>query len=395
MIKKIKNIKINNDYLWILIFILFFPHVFHMYAPSGPIPIFEWLNSRFRILSLFVLCFIFVVLKKKKTSKLLMVLIVCCFWIIFTTIINNPTNIKKALLYVSSALSIAILVECYKENIKELIKGLMLVFEVHLYPNLLTIILFRNSKNQNWYNLNNFFLGTRNDLILYMLPALLVCMLYILYVKKKTRPLCLVAIITLSVILCGSSTTQIAFLLLLLVFIFFYYIRRKNMKYSIIIPILIVLFGAIIVYPYLFFGKNIIVDYLLNNVYYGQSFAERAGFWVCSKEYIFEKPLFGYGYINKSLVFTGIHDVNHGNSHSEFIQLIINYGLVGMVLFSYFNVVLIKEIYKKKSATQLIVSLSFICAIYITFITQAYHRFFEFYLIFFLIYHLDFDDGTE
>ena len=393
-----RNIKIYYEkYRTLIIFLLFFPHVYHMILPNGSIAIVEFIFVRLRLLSLFLLLLLFFSYKRKP-SKLLFILAVLEIWVLISTLLNNPSNSNKAILYVCSSFSIAMIVELNVDDIKKLVSGLLPAFELHIYPNLLTVLLYRNISSENvyvGYHENNFFLGTKNDLILYLFPAFCLCILYYLKTKKVVRPLILSITIILTILLSGSVTTLIAFALFIAVFVFIYFVRKNNVKCVYLYVLIPILFLLIVVLPYMIVGKNVIVDFIMDNIYYRHSFISRTAIWVNASEYVKIKPITGYGYINTSLPF--VDDVGryyYGNAHCDLIQRILNYGLIGLILFISFNILLLKKVNSNRSSIYKTLFISFICAIYITFISQTYHRFFEFYLILFLANNIEYLDTS-
>lgn len=389
---KDKILEIFNKNKALSFFLLFFPHVYHIILPNGSIAVIEYIFVRLRIISFLVLIILFILLKKK-LSKLFIILIITDFWIVMNTIINNSINLNKAILYVCSSIAIALIVEIGITDVKSLISGILPAFEIHIYPNLLTVLLYRNILSKNvtsGYHENNFFLGTKNDLILYLLPAFFICIIYYYLNKKILRPALLSTAILLTVVLSKSITTLLSFIFMIVICCFIYFVRKNKINsvyFYVGIPILILI---IIVIPYIISGHNAIVDFIMNNIYYRHSFISRTAIWVNASEYVKAKPLMGYGYINTSLCFVDdIGRMYYGNAHCDLIQRILNYGIIGLIMFIVFNLTLLNKLNKAKNTTLKTICVAFICGIYLTFISQTYHRFFEFYLILFIINNIE------
>lgn len=379
-----------NKYKSLFIFLLFFPHVYHSWIPFDFIYIINYYLEKLRIYTFFILVILFII-KKKKPSKLLLLLIIGDIWILFTTILNNYENMYNAQLYICSSISIAMIIELFISNINEMISGLLFAFELQLYPNLITVILYRNVSfldSINGYHFNNFLLGTRNDLILYLFPAFFLCIVSLLINKRKIRTISLLAIIITTIFLCKSVTTLLAFIFFILVFTY-YFIRKNRIKSVYRIACLPIIVLLVIVLPYLIIGYNPVVDFFMNNIYYRHSFISRTAIWVDSLRYIANSPMTGYGFLNSSLHM--VDDVGriYDNAHCEMIQRILNYGVIGLLMFMIFNLVLLKKINNLKDSIYKTIFVSFMCAIYLTFVSQNYHRFFEFYIIMFFAYNFN------
>ena len=381
--------KIIDNKITLIVFLLFFPHAFHIGFPSNDFWWVDYIIARWNMLSCLLLALIYVFIKKKKPSLLMIVMGLAELWIIITTYLYNPDRLFKATLYACSSMSIAMLIELYIDDLKSLINGLLLALEMQLYPNIISIFIYRNVPELTpGYNLNNYLLGTKNDLILYLMPAFCLAIIYFLKVKKSIRPLLTISMVLLTIVLSRSTTTLASFSLFCLVFIYLVLIRKNKIKNVYLIVSIPIFFGLLIILPYIFFKTNPIVDFIMNNVYYKHSFISRTAIWTDASNYIKDRLLTGYGYINQSLVF--VDDIGRtyaGNAHCDLIQRLLNYGLIGLILFIVFNFLIIKKLNKAENSIIKSLFVALLCGIYITFISQDYHRFFELQIVFFLAYY--------
>lgn len=385
----IKSInKCIEKYKKAFIFFIAFPHIYHVVFPNGSIAIIEFLTSRFRLLSFLMILVLFCV-NRKKPSKLLIASFVYCFFISLSTILNNIENFTHALLFISSFLGLALLVEYFSSDIKVLIEPLLLCFEIQIYPNFITVLLYRNVIESSGYNINKFFLGTANDLILYLLPAFFLCVLYIKILKKSYRPMILILVIIATVILSDSFTTMASLLFFTIIFLYCELIRKNRVDYPIVLFLIPAIMFVVVVLPYLFFNENRIMQYIFDNVYYNHSFECRTYIWIDAKKYILQKPILGFGYYNDNLIMIGNENDIYGSAHNTVIQIILNYGLIGLLSFIVILYVLIYKICRIKVCFYKSFFISIICSIFITFISQDYHRIFELQIIFFIIYFFE------
>lgn len=379
------------------IFLLSFPHIFHIECPYISMALINYSITRLRLLSFIIVMLLFII-NNKKPSKLLICSFIYSLIILFSTVLNNISNINKALLFVSSFLSLALIVELYINDIKVLISSLLISFEIQLYPNLLTVFLFRDvidelSANQT-YNYNYFFLGTANDLILYLLPAFFLSILYIKIIKKSLRPILLILVSILTVFLSYSNTTEISFIVFIMTFAYLNIIRKDSAKYPLLIILIPIIIFIIVVVPYVFVGKNMLIDYVLEKIYYNHSFECRTFIWKDAKKYLLSQPLFGYGYYNDVFVMYGNENDIYSIAHNGVIQIMLNYGIIGLLSIIGYFIVLIKKVIKYNNSFIKSFFISIICGILITFITQDYHRFFELQIIFSIMYSFDKQKST-
>lgn len=378
----------KNKYLFIIL--LFVPHVCHITLPYGSISIIDYLLVRYTLLSTIILFYIYFFIKKKKPSVLLIVMTLSCIWLITSTLINNPIKTNKAILYLCSSVSIAMIIEIFIDDIKVLIRALLICFEVQIYPNLITVLLFHSiDPKLPGYNNNRLLLGTKNDLILYLLPAFCLSIMYFFMVKKSFRPICLTCCILLTLVFSESTTTLISFICFCGIALYCIFIKKNKIKKPLLLFIIPISFFVIVVLPYVCFGENIIVDFIMNNIYYKHSFEARTLLWIDSKKYILDKPIMGYGFYNDSIMLFDNDLEIHSIAHNTLIQKALNGGLIELVLFCLFFVLLIIKITRFKNCTLKYLFISLLCGILVAFISQDYHRLFELNIIFYLIYHIE------
>lgn len=380
---------IVEKYKGIIIFLLFFPHIYHIRFPYVSLSIIEFIIVRLRMLSL-VFLFLLFYIRKKKISKLLLALIIFSVLINVATFINVANaNVSKSVLFATSALSIELIIEIFFDDLQTLIESLLLAFEIEIYPNLITVVLFRNVEDFNVpYNINSFFLGTANDMILYLMPAFFIALYYIHYIKNSLRYYVLISAIVLTVILSKSFTTMISLVMFTIIFIYCFIIKKNKVKYPVLLIIIPIVITIIYVLPYYFTGHNNLFDWVAKNIYYNHSLECRIFLWDDAREYIIKKPLLGYGYYNDSIVMIGNEGEIFDMAHNMHIQTILNYGLLGYTAFIYINYVVIKNICHSKNSFFKSLSIAIMCSIYITFITQDYHRFFQIITIYAFIYNI-------
>lgn len=391
IIQKLKSryLKIYKKNKLLFIFLLSFPHIYHVTFPYGNASIVNYFITRLNIATFIILLFLY--LKRKKTSKLFIALSINDLLLLISTFLNYKENINKTILFVSSSLSLAMLIECYLDDLKTLTSGLLLNFELQLYPNLITVIFFRNTISSSCnYNGNSYFLGTKNDLILYLFPAIILVLIQYLLFNRKKRALALCVCILLTIILSGATTTLISFMCSMALFIYLYLIRKNKSKPQNIYFLIPLVLEIIVVVPYLFKSNNVVVDFIMNNVFYKHSFISRTAIWSSVKSYILDKPILGYGFNNKNIVL--IDDIGRlylGNAHNDLLQRLLNYGFLGLVSFVIFNVVLNIKLSRIQNNIIKAICVSVIFGLYFSFIAQDYHRFFELNIVFFLSYNVD------
>ena len=177
-----KLIAIISNNRWIIIFVLAIPFFNEVYPPMTFI--YDYLIDGLKIVSFVTMAFI-LYSKKRKPSVLFLSLVIIEIWWMVSTIINYPFDsttyyavYHKQIMDSFNAFCMALIVECFIDNPKDLLSGLLLNFELALYPHM--IVSFVKPYGDNYQ-----LLGYYSVVILWTLPALCVSLLNIFINKRK------------------------------------------------------------------------------------------------------------------------------------------------------------------------------------------------------------------
>ncbi|MBY5009169.1 O-antigen ligase [Streptococcus suis] len=161
-----------------------------------------------RILTFFSVS-IYAIKTKQSLSIAPIILILVEFWLLILTI-TKQGQIQAELLNFIMLYCIVMLINIYKGNFQVFLKALLLHFELTIYTNLLSLILFPEklfSRVNNAYGLTfEWFLGSRNNFIIWLLPGLLIALLYKQYNRSNIRANLLVCAIFATQFFQTSST---------------------------------------------------------------------------------------------------------------------------------------------------------------------------------------------
>ena len=383
LLEKYRPVLKNNS--WLFVFLLYIPFINDSYSSFKLLP--DWLMDYVKILVLLLLITLFAI-NKKKVSKLNLCLITIESWWLTTTLINyglsDETALHKTIIDIVNALAVAGIIEFFKEDPDGLLKGMMLNFELALYPNFVTVIL--NHAERGYY-----LLGYYAVLILWILPAICVAALYMFRFKKYLRGSVLIIIslatavitwcATIIVALMGMAASVLLGVLLLK--------SEKTRKYRIPLSVLLLLslLGNVFVLFVYNGGSFPFIDFFIQKVL-GRSttFTNRVRIWQEAMRMISEKPIIGYGYRPEILI-EGWNVVIH--AHNQILQRLTATGIIGLVLFVVFHVVLCLKTDKEENSVSKIVMDGAAFAVSITYLMDAYKKFFRFYIVFFLAYHAE------
>ena len=382
-VDRVKGFLSNNR--WLIVFIMMIPFFNDSYENFKILP--DWIMDRCRIIVFFILAIVLIV-KKKQPSLLLCALFAMEAWWMITTVINYGFSYSEAtyktFIDIINALSVALIVETFKEDGKSLINGLILNMELAIYPNFVTVVM--NHADHGYY-----LLGYYAVLILWILPAICIGALYIILNKRYVRGSILIMISILTAAITWCATIVVAILGMMgLVFLAFLLHETKWLKdYRIpLLPFfLLALFGNIFVLFVYRGGSFPLVDVFIEKVL-GRStnFTNRTLIWDVVFGMIREKPFIGHGFrpeVALSSGFVAIH------AHNQILQRLNATGIIGLLLFIIFHIILIFKADRMKNSMARTIMVGAVFAINITYLMDAYKKFFRFYLVFFLAYHID------
>ena len=99
-----------------------------------------------------------------------------------------------------------------------------------------------------------------------------------------------------------------------------------------------------------------------------------------------QKPLIGHGFRPELDTYEGFHALH---AHNQLLQRLTATGIIGLALFVIFHIVLIIKVDKQENTLARLFMVSGVFAVNLTYIMDAYKKFFRFYFIFFLAYHVE------
>lgn len=384
----LKNEKLNQwilKYRWIFVFLCGIPFFNDTYVLiQGLLDRYMDHLKIFVVILLFALMFI----RKKKISTLAMILIIYEAWWMITTAINYPLSNQevfyKTTIDIADILAMFLIVEFFMDTPNDMIRGLLLNMELAIYPNFVSVIL-RNVPGDRYY-----LLGFYAVLILWLLPAICVGTLHVIFNKGYIRGLLLIFMSLLTAILVSCATTTVAFMGMTAYIIFGLVLKKlvksKDIKLPIWIFVLMAVLGSALIMIYSG-GDFPLIDFFIEKVLHRSThFTGRIHIWRAAIEMIKEKPIIGHGYrVNVTTIynFTVIH------CHNQLLQVLNVKGAIGLVIIAIFHIVMCNKIDRSKNTLSRLVLSGAVFGVCITYMTEAYKKFFRLYLVFFLAYHVD------
>lgn len=350
-----KNILQNKFIIFLLLFTLIQPDYFRSFKQA------EIIYAGLTILSGFLLFIYFIQIKESgRISKTIFLICVYSAYIFAVTAITNGNVFNAARLLFFSLLLCVIYNELIHNDKESFIEISNIIFEILIYANLVTILLFPGGIYETFRvvlnvhgnfilraNVNpHFLLGHRNNVIFYILPALAFSFTrsYLVYNKIRSRAVLLFLASWTTVLLTWSANSIVAMFVVTVCLLF---TNRENSKIKIINAYTgfffsVIFFVTIVVFrlQYMF---SWFIETLLNK---SLTMTGRGDLWNNTFNSIGNNLIFGHGY-NSHV--QRVIDIGHMNSaHNIYLDLLYRGGIIQLFLFLCITLYIMKKMKKEK-----------------------------------------------
>lgn len=365
------KIKTKDLYEFIIYFILLIPFFKSSYIAQLSLNINKIYNI-LQICSMGIILFLFI--KRGKISKFIIIVAIFEIIVLISSIISSA-EVKESFFSLIQIFVLCSVIEYgLSINPKIIIKTLLSIFELMIYINFITILMFPKGMYINSVSglTSNWFLGNDNGHIIYFIVGIVLSFIYS-YMNKKNigvRTYILIFVCALSVFMRFSATTVIGFL------VFICYISCINKLYKIKVLniknywlIFLLAFVLIVV-----FRLQESFTYLIVNIFDKDlTLTGRTKIWDKAIEYIKLKPILGYGIesqvirLEKYKVIGGVH------AHDIILEILYQSGIIGLNIYSYIIYLVSNILYKiKDNKIESIISIA-IFIVYIMMIAEVYN----------------------
>lgn len=338
-----------NKHIWIILVLLTLPHMNPRFLDEYTIC--NSLINMGRIISSFViLLWIFSI--KKKVSIITILIGIQQGYILLMTIISKGT-VRECSIVFLSVLSVVLLYDLAQEKRKIFLSSQMFCFELMIYINLLTEILFPNSlytiQDELMYVLKkNWFLGFYTSHTQYFIPALMIAFLYKQEADKKIRTYVLTAAVYISALLVWSGGVLVALFGMALVYLIFKNRTKIFSYYNYwIIQILFFIFIILLKAQNLF---KWLIDGILGK---WNSLTGRMALWdKYLRELIPENPILGHGMV-EIIERKRMADMNWAcHAHNQLLEILYQGGIINLALFTAIIIFAGKSVYDSKDSVE-------------------------------------------
>ncbi|MEG1925554.1 MAG: O-antigen ligase family protein [Ruthenibacterium sp.] len=275
--------------------------------------------------------------KRKKVNPALLVLFCFEAWIVVITALNwqfGTSGIDlPLLLYIARngiyALVFGILTEIFAEDIRALLQGCLFVFEILIYSNFITMVLFPNGLYVSELQALNWVLGFKNSHVVYLLPALCFAMLYRRFETHHYRTNLLIGICYASTIIGHSSTTIIGVTIFTLCLLATWKNRTKLMNMASYCVITVVGFFGIVIFRL----QNLLSFFIVDVLHKDLTLTGRTKIWDDSMPLIDEKIWFGHGIRRDGVRAAELGNPEAVHTHNQYLELLYIGGMVLLIIF--------------------------------------------------------------
>lgn len=275
------------------------------------------------------------------------------------------------------SITMIFLIELYKERMRFFLYTVLFYLEVLLVLNLVLIALFPDGMyagdalqyGKIWL------FGYKSTLQCYVFPAVIVSLMFSAYNKCYKNTLFLLVI---SHIIClAASNSMLLMGLLFLDLIVFVRLYKKKFitKKIFYISICGIIFGNILIVGFTeAFLANQTVQYIIYSILgKNATLSMRTSNWAAVLPEILSSPFLGFGYTS-SLTREVLYGRVTAHAHNIFLELLYENGLVGLLIFVLFNILIFNKLYKNYEKTSSRVIFCAIVVIYVMYIFENLFR---------------------
>lgn len=328
----------NKKYLTFFILLLLLPHFEPTYFDACYSKL-DFLYNIARVASGLIV-FLFCVFKKGKISVFFLSFAVLEGWMFVVTILHKGI-LKGFLINIVSLLVLGAIVECFSgQMIKHLIHALLLLLEILIYTNFITILIFPNGLYATEWQSLNWLLGFRNGFIVYILLALCLSMIWKKHTGNSTRFYFLLVVCILTLFRGGSATGLLTLSVFILLYITKIYKAKWFHSYSITGVAIAAWFLLVMIRIQNLFAP--FFGLLGRNV----TLTGRTYIWDTTIRMIMENPFIGYG--KRSAEYrAGLVPKAYAaiDAHNYILEILFVGGIIALLLTAIFFAILLKKLY--------------------------------------------------
>ncbi len=325
--ESVLRVNIMNAGYWLLLVFLTLPHMKPAYLAR--IPSVDLIFDVLRGTSFLIIVFWYGI-KRKPVSIIIVLAAVWRAFLVYSTYVHEG-EVYNCLVMSFSIMSVILLYDvAYKSEKTTFISAQLFCFELIIYINLLTEILFPEglyTEISTIVHTKNWFLGYYNNHSQYFIPALMFAWLNWANSGKLFRSILLTAAIYVSAVLAWSGGVLLSLACMTLVFLFFKN-RTKILNYYVYWSGHIIFFFSVYIFHIHEWFHWLLVDIL------GKmgSLTSRIMMWERTLKLIGRSPIIGYGMQNVYTRAAELHYAHGVHAHNMLLEQLYQGGVIGLML---------------------------------------------------------------
>ncbi len=305
-------------------------------------------------------------------------------WLQITTLMHIGFNMTPIKSFVMTT-AVTLIIDVYIKNYKNLISAFMLTFELLLYSNFVTFIIFPNGMYTDGLYSTNWLMGYDNSQIKFYIFASLIAVAHKNITGNKARGNIMLAVIVMSILFTKVFTAIIGLAIILGVMIFNYRDKLKSIfkpKYYLIFAL--AAFYIVVIDGFLT-DKMDLITKLTGKT---ETFSSRFEIWRHSVNLILKSLVFGYGWQEVSVRTAEYYNDNATHAHDTYLEYLYQGGIIGFVIFIFVMIIIAKKLSKcsNRNVKQ------YYSAVFLAFLTMMLVEAYVFpiaYMIYMILYYCD------
>lgn len=214
----------------------------------------------------------------------------------------------------------------------------MFCFEIAIYINFITLIVFPDGMYLTETTNLNWFLGYDNTHVVFLLPAFLIALIYMELTNKKLRSIILIFVIIVSCLMRGSATTVMGIAIFTILLIPILRNNTKYFNYKNYMIIILVIFIAIVILRLQNYFSFIIVDLLGKDL----TLVNRTSLWDTTIKYIKDNLFLGYGWQEDSVRHNMYNSISIISAHNQYLEYLYLGGIPLICIYGYMIIYIYK-----------------------------------------------------
>lgn len=313
---------------WLLLVFLTLPHMkpayFKAMVPTADL-IFDILRG-----TSFLIIALWYVIERKPVSLVVVLVAVWRVFLVSSTFVHNG-EVYDCIAVSFSIISVMLLYDtAYNYRKETFLSAQLFCFELVIYINLLTEILFPNGMyvNDSFPYSPNWFLGYYNGYSVLFVPGLMFAWLYRDKTGKNLRTYLFTAGVIVSIIKVYAGGEALSAACMVLVFVFF---KNRTRIFNYMNYWLLHVYFIILVFV---FRIQNLFTWLLDDIL-GKlaSFLGRLELWEKTLVLLKQSPIIGFGIQDKAVRLAEYHSAWQIHSHNQLMELLYQGGIIGFALF--------------------------------------------------------------